>query len=75
MTVKYKVNELAKDLNVPAKDILELIEKYFKEKKAKGALLTKEEVNVVLDYFSQKNQVSDFDAYFASANAVKEKKA
>ena len=40
MAIKYKVNELAKDLNVPAKDIIGLIEKYLKETKKTTSALT-----------------------------------
>ncbi len=74
MAIKYKVNELAKDLNVPAKDIIGLIEKYLKETKKTTSALTVEEANLVLDYYSQKNEVKDFNDYFASANQPKEEK-
>ena len=68
MTIKYKVNEVAKDLNQPVKDVLELLQKEFGEVKKNTSVLTEQELNYIFDYYTQKNQVDSFDAYFQSAS-------
>ena len=66
MMRKYRVHEVAKDLNVPSKDIITLLGQHFDTPKKHMTALTEEELNVVFEYFTQKNQVENFDAYFAS---------
>ena len=66
MMIKYRVHEVAKDLNVPSKDIINLLGKHFDTPKKHMTALTEEELNVVFEHFTQKNQVESFDAYFAS---------
>ena len=66
MMIKYRVHEVAKDLNVPSKDIITLLGKHFDTPKKHMTVLTEEELNVVFEHFTQKNQVESFDAYFAS---------
>ena len=68
MMIKYRVHEVAKDLNVPSKDIITLLGQHFDTPKKHMTALTEEELNVVFEYFTQKNQVENFDAYFASGN-------
>ena len=67
MTIKYKVTDVAKDLSVTNKEIIELVAKYFggEPKKATTAL-SEEELNVIFEYYTQKNEVKDFNAYFNS---------
>ena len=66
MMIKYRVHEVAKDLNVPSKDVIALLGKYFDTPKKHMTALTEEELNVVFEYYTQKNQVENFDGYFAS---------
>ena len=66
MMIKYRVHEVAKDLNVPSKDIITLLGQHFDTPKKHMTALTEEELNVVFEYFTQKNQVENFAAYFAS---------
>ncbi len=69
---KCKIKDAAKDLNLTANDIIEIVkERTGAEKKPAGSLLASE-MNIVLEYVSQKHQVKNFDAYFATA-ANKEK--
>ena len=68
MMIKYRVHEVAKDLNVPSKDVIDLLGKHFDTPKKHMTALTEEELNVVFEYFTQKAQVENFDSYFASAN-------
>lgn len=71
--IKYKVSEVAKDLNVPSKAVIEAIKECCGVTKKSGNVLTDQELNVVFEYFTQKNQVENFDAYYASRDAEPEK--
>lgn len=73
MTIKYRVHEVAKDLNVPAKDIIELLAKQFDGVKKNMTALAEEELSYIFEYYTQNNQVKDLNAYFASRNVQKEK--
>lgn len=68
MVKKVKINDLAKDLNLPSQDITDLLDGFSEVKKKPASNISEEEVNIVLDYFSQKNQVDSFDDYFKSKN-------
>ena len=71
MVKKVKINDLAKDLNLPSQ---ELLEGFSETKKKPASNISEEEVNLVLDYFSQKNQVESFDDYFKSRTKPQETK-
>ena len=63
---KYKVKEAAKDLNMTAGEIVDMVKELSgTERKAAGSL-TESELNLVLEKVSQSNQVENFDAYFAA---------
>lgn len=71
MRLKYRVHELAKDLKVTNKEILQVLANYFDEPKKYMTALTDEELNVVFEYFTKKNQCENFDAYFSQNKAAK----
>ena len=68
MTVKkYKLNDIAKDLGVSAKEVAGMLAEHFgTEPKKTGAVLTEQEVNVVFEHYTSTHQVADFNSYFAS---------
>ena len=66
MTIKYKVSDVAKDLNVPAKQIIELLAEKGGEPKKTGANLTEQELNYVFEHFTQKNAEKSLDAYLGT---------
>ncbi len=73
MITKYKVNEVAKDLGLNNKEIIEVLGKFYEEpKKAQTALDTKE-LDVLFDVLTQENSVENFNSYFAMKK-VEEKK-
>ncbi len=73
MITKYKVSEVAKDLGLNNKEIIEVLGKFYDEpKKAQTALDTKE-LDVLFDVLTQENSVENFNAYFAMKK-VEEKK-
>ena len=71
MKKKYKLSDLAKDLKVVAKDLVENLKKYLDKPIKTTTTLTEEEANIAIELYSQKNQVNDFEEYFILA---KEKK-
>lgn len=68
MDKKYRVNELAKDLNIPVSEITDVVQEYFGVQKKSQASLSEDELSVVLEKYSQSNQVKNFNSYFASAS-------
>ncbi len=71
MTVKYKVSDAAKDFGLTSKELVEVLNQYVKEPKKNTSTLDEMELNILCDYFTQKNQVESFDAYFASRSEEK----
>lgn len=75
MMMKYRVHEVAKDLEVPNKEVLDILGKYVKEPKKHMTALEENELNIVFDKFTQDHSVKNFDAYFAARNKVQEESA
>ncbi|WRS27132.1 translation initiation factor IF-2 [Oscillospiraceae bacterium MB08-C2-2] len=71
MMEKYRVHEVAKDLKVPSKDIIDLLGEHFKEPKKHMTALEPVELSVILEHYTNKNSVESFDAFFARANMPK----
>ena len=63
---KYKLNELAKDLKLSNSQVIECLEKYKGETKKTVSSLAIDEVSFVLEYFTQNNQVENFNEFFAN---------
>lgn len=68
MTKKLKLSDVARDLLIPTQELITFYEKRDENGvKKKGVTgLTTEEINLALEYYSQKAQVESFDSYFAS---------
>ena len=68
MMDKYRAHEVAKDLGIPSKDILTLLEKYFPDQQRKHmTVLTNQELDLIFDHFTNKASMENLDAYFALA--------
>ena len=66
MIEKYRVHEVAKDLNIPSKDIIALLEEHFPgEPKKHMTALTDAELNLVFDKFTRERSLPKLDSYFA----------
>lgn len=70
--IKYKVRDVAKDLGVSVKDISDILEKNCGVTKKAMATLEESELNIVFDAVTQKNNVANFDKFFASRNKTAE---
>ncbi len=66
--IKYKVKDVASDLGVQNKEITEILEKYCGVNKKTMASLDESELNVIFDVMTKKNNVENFDSYFAARN-------
>ena len=71
MMIKYRVHEVAKDLNVANKEVLDILGKYVKEPKKHMTALEEKELDIVFDKFTQDHAAENFDAYFATRNQPK----
>ena len=71
MMIKYRVHDVAKDLDVPNKEVLDILSKYVKEPKKHMTALEENELDIVFDRFTQDHAAQNFDAYFATRNAAK----
>ena len=62
---KYKLSDVARDLNVPAAEITELLLELDTVPKKSTVSLTAQELDFLFEHYTQKNAVKSFDAYFA----------
>ncbi|MBP1561366.1 MAG: translation initiation factor IF-2 [Oscillospiraceae bacterium] len=71
---KLKINDVAKELNITGQELADFLKAKLDVVKKPTASLTEDEMNYVLESFSQDNQVASFDAYFATRNDPAPKK-
>lgn len=74
MMIKYRVHEVAKDFDVPSKDIVSLLGKFFDEPKKSQTALEENELDIIFEYMTQNNQVESFDSYFAAGEKAREER-
>ena len=67
--VKYRLREVAADFGVAPKEIAEIVGAYFEKPKSNTQVLTEEELNVVFDRMTAKNQISSLEVVFAAKAA------
>lgn len=70
MMIKYRVREVAKDLDIPNKEVIDILAEHFEEPKKYMTVLTEDELDIVFDSFTQKNNMNSLDAYFADRSAA-----
>lgn len=68
MMEKYRVHEVAKDLGVPSRDIIDLLAKYYDPPKKHMTALEPQELSVIFQHYTKENSVENFDDYFARAS-------
>ena len=64
---KCKIKDAAKDLNLSANEIVEMVKTLTGAEKKPAGSITEGEMNLILEQLSQKNQVKSFDAFFAAS--------
>ena len=75
MTKKVKLSDVARDLQIPTQELIGFYQEHDEKGNTKKGVtgLTPEEINLALEYYSQKTQVDSLDAYFASKDKPKSK--
>ncbi len=71
MMIKYRVHEVAKDFDIPSKNIVTLLKDHFGVEKKSQTALEENELNVIFDAVTLEHQVESFDAYFAAGEAAR----
>ena len=65
MMMKYRVREVAKDLDIQNKDVIDTLAKYFPEPKKYMTALEENELDIVFETFTQERNMESLDTYFA----------
>lgn len=65
MPTKVKLSEFAADLKLSAQEVIDRLKTLDEKAKKPTTALTDAEMNYLLEYYTQQNQVGDFNAYFA----------
>ncbi len=73
MTITYKINNVAKDLNIPVKQVIETVAKMGGEPKKNGGNLNEAEMNYLMEAYTQQNAEKDLSAFWASQEPEKPK--
>ncbi len=73
MTITYKINNVAKDLNIPVKQVIEIVAKMGGEPKKNGGSLNEAEMNYLMEAYTQQNAEKDLSAFWASQEPEKPK--
>ena len=69
--VKYRIKEVAADFGMTPKAIMEIMGLYYEKPKSNSLVLTEEQLNVIFDHITQKNQIESIAQVFATAPALK----
>ena len=69
MMIKYRIHEVAKDLCVASKDIIQLLTQHMAAPKNSQAVLSEEELNLIFEYYTQKHRVENFNGFFADGDS------
>ncbi len=72
MIEKYRVHEVAKDLNLPTKEVVDLLAANFEGERKSMTALNEEELSVIFNQCTNETQVENFDEYFAAGEAKKQ---
>ena len=75
MMMKYRVSEVAKDFEVPSKEIIAMLAEYTDAPKKSMTALEEAELDWVFEKMTQKHEVESFDAYFAAGEKKREEAA
>ncbi len=71
---KQKLSEVAKDLNISNQELADTLKNTLGTVKKPAQNLTSDEINHILEYYTQNNQVENFSSYFAEKNKPRPEK-
>ncbi len=64
--VKYKIREVAKDFDMPAKSVVNMVTEHFEAPKSSAQVLTDDQLNLVFDLITRENQIDSIEEVFAA---------
>ena len=73
--IKYRIGEMAKDFGMPTKSITNLVAEFFEKPKSAQQVLTEQQLNVLFDVLTQRNQIGSIEQVFAAAAPAEAPKA
>ena len=65
LNIKYRIRDVAKDLNRNAKEIMDILAKYTEAPKNNMQTLDERELSIIFEYLTQHNQVESMESIFA----------
>ncbi|MBE6925521.1 MAG: translation initiation factor IF-2 [Ruminococcaceae bacterium] len=71
--VKYRIKDVATDFDLPVKELMEVVAKFYEKPKSNTRVLTEEELNVVFDYITKTHQIESLEQVFAAQPKKEEK--
>lgn len=71
MMIKYRVHEVAKDFNVPSREIIDFIKNTTGAEKKHMTALSEEELNLVFEHYSKEKPLANFDEYLSGKLDIK----
>jgi len=72
MMIKYRVREVAKDLNISNKEVIDTLGKYFPEPKKYMTALEENELDIVFETFTQERNLDSFEEYFSKRDRAED---
>ena len=63
--IKQKIKEVADDFQMPAKQVIEIVGKFFDKPKSSSQNLTEEQLNVIFDQITKDHQIDSLEQVFA----------
>ena len=67
--IKQKIKEVADDFQMPAKEVIEIVGKFYDKPKSSSQNLTEDQLNVIFDYITKQNQIDSLERVFAARSA------
>ena len=64
--VKYKIREVAKDFDMPAKSIVNMVTEHFEAPKSSAQVLSDDQLNLLFDLITKENQIDSIEEVFAA---------
>ena len=64
--VKYKIREVAKDFDMPAKSVMNMVTEHFEAPKSSAQVLSDDQLNLVFDLITRENQIDSVEEVFAA---------
>lgn len=69
---KYRIRDVAKDFGMTAKEVSDIVAKYFEKPRSNMQVLEDQQLNVLFEYITQHHQIDSLEQVFAVAPAPKQ---